>query len=276
MLRRLLWSALLAISTAGAAHATTIDPLGRVLVLDPLTFDGGLLQRGGQVAGGAGNSGARLLVAGESTFFRELSLRVDYTRDFAYGPHETAPDGNRIGWRLRLPVIQSPRYGRVDGWQFHYRRELHLGAVDPLAPAHEANTAFIWARGARTTVPNTHHLQIGAVVRDRFQAQKHGARTGLTLRGSSAYFLGQPSPSGRMAASVALLEARWLHYGLVARRDGRVVVSPLSPALHWGRGVRAVTLGAFPEIRFRYCPDGAEMQWAGFLVLQTSQLPRLE
>lgn len=273
-LLRWLWPTLLCLATS--AHATTIDPLGRVLVVDPLTFDGGTLQRGGRVVGGAGDDGARLTVAGESTFFRELSLRVDYTHDFVYGPRATHPDGHRIGWRLRLPVIQSPRYGRLDGWQFHYRRELHLGDVDPLAPAHEANMAFIWARGARTSLPSTHHLQVGSTVRDREQATAWGARAGLVLRGSSTWLLGQPSPEGHSAASVSLVEASWHHYGLVARGDGRLSLSPLSPAVHFGRGVRAVTLGAFPEIQLVYGRGGAEMRWAGLLLLQSSQLPRLE
>jgi len=271
-----LWSLWGVLAILSSAHATTIDPLGRVLVVDPLTFDGGMLQRGGRVSGGAGDAGAILQVAGESTFFRELSLRVDYTRDFVYGPRETHPDGNRIGWRLRLPVIQSPRYGRVDSWQFHYRREFHIGAVDPLAPAHEVNQAFLWARGARTRMPSTHHLQAGPTVRDRKQAGRDGARAGLVVRGSSTWLIGQPSSEGRSALSISLLETSWLHYGLVARRDGRLSLSPLCPALHLGRGTHAATLAAFPELGLRYSDAGAQMQWGGQLMLQSSQLPRLE
>jgi hypothetical protein len=258
------------------ARATTIDPVGRVLLVDPLTFDGGMLQRGGRVAGGAGNDGARLLVAGESTFFRELSLRVDYTRDFVYGPRSTDPDGHRIGWRLRLPVIQSPRFGRVDSWQFHYRREFHIGDVNVLAPAHEVNMAFLWARGARTRMPSTHHLQFGPTVRDRLQAQHDGARAGLVIRGSSTWLVGQPASTGSTALSVSLLEATWLHYGLVDRRDGNLALSPISPALHVGRGAHAVSIGAFPEIGLRYTAEDVEMVWAGQLLVQSSQLPRLE
>ena len=276
MSRTCLPGVLALLAWAPAASATTVDPLGRVLVVDPITFDGGMLQRGGQVAGGAGSEAARLLVAGESTFFRELSVRVDYTRDFAYGPRHRSPDGNRIGWRLRMPVIQSPRYGRFDTWQFNYRRELHLGPVDPLSPAHEVNNAFIWARGARTRMPSTHHLQLGPVVRDRFQAGDSGARAGLVVRGASRWMLGQPSASGHLSGSLAVLETRWLHYGLVARRDGRWTLSPLSPALHWGRGMKAVTVGAFPEIGLRYTDDGVAMEWSGLLVIQSSQLPRVE
>lgn len=271
-----LWSLWGGLALFSSANATTLDPVGRVLPVDPLTFDGGMLQRGGRVSGGAGSAGGILRVAGESTFFRELSLRVDYTHDFVYGPRQTHPDGHSIGWRLRFPVIQSHRYGRVDSWQFNYRREFHIGAVNSLSPAHEVNQAFLWARGARTRMPSTHHLQFGPTVRDRTQAGASGARAGLVVRGSSTWLLGQPAPTRHTAASVSLLEATWLHYGLVARRDGILRLSPLALALHVGRGTHAATIGVYPDLGMRYNADEVGMQWGGQLVVQSSQLPRLE
>ena len=124
--------------------------------------------------------------------------------------------------------------------------------------------------------PHQHHLQAGPVVRDRTQAGKDGARAGLVVRGASRWVVGQPSPTGKLAMSWGLLETTWLHYGLTRRRDGQWDLSPLSPALHWGRGARAVTVGAFPEIGLRYHAGGSEMVWSGLLVVQSSQLPRLE
>ena len=258
-----------------SAAATTVDPVGRVFVTDPLTFDGGLLQRGGRVAGGASTSGGLLELAGESTFFRELSLRVDYTHDFAYGPPAGSPDGHRIGWRLRMPIIQSPRYGRLDAWQFTYRQELHLGPVDPL-PAHVFTSAFVWARAKSRRIPATHHLQLGPTVRDRAQAGEDGARAGLVVRGASSIHLGQPKVEGVWSSTLGIFEAQWQHYGLVPRMHGRLTTAALCPAVHLGRGNRAATFGLYPQLLVDYLPDALDLGWGGFAVLQSSQLPRLE
>jgi len=256
--------------------ATVVDPVGRVFVTDPLTFDGGLLQRGGRVAGGASEHGAMLQVAGESTFFRELALRVDYTHDFVYGPPQASPDGHRIGWRLRMPIIQSPRYGRLDAWQFTYRQELHLGPVDPLSPAHVFTSAFVWARAASHQVPATHHLQTGPIVRDRAQAGTDGPRAGLVVRGATSVHLGQPRVDGRWSSTLSLFEAQWLHYGLTQRMDGRLTTSALCPAVHFGRGNRAATIGLYPQLGLHYDTTHADLSWGGYAVVQSSQMPRIE
>lgn len=270
--RALLLAAVVAATPAGA---TTIDPLGRVILIDPLTFDGGVLQRSGRVSGGGAGWGGVLSVAGEATFFRELSARVDYTQDFDYGPRDTHPNGHRLGWRLRLPVIQSPRFGRLDTWQFQYRQELGLGPpIERYSPAHEASMAFIWARGA-TGWPATHHLQYGVVVRHPEQTDQL-ARTGFVVRGASAVHLGQPV-NGRVAAvTVAPYEVVWHHYGLSDRLDGRLELAMMCPAVHLGQGSAATSIGLMPQMRFEYSGEATEVGWGGFAVVQTSQLPRVE
>ena len=75
---------------------------------------------------------------------------------------------------------------------------------------------------------------------------------------------------------MSLLEATWLHYGLVARRDGILRLSPLALALHVGRGTHAASIGVYPDLGMRYTADEVGMQWGGQLVVQSSQLPRLE
>ena len=248
-----------------------IDPIGQVTLLEPLTFDGGVLRRSLRVAGGAAGNGGALSVSGESTFFRELSVRVDYDRDFWYQTN----DGHRIGWRLRLPVIQSHRFGRLDAWQFNYRQEAHIGPVDPLAPAHVFDSAFLWARGARGW-PSTAHLQLGPVVRDRAQAGPEGARAGSTVRVAHAVLLGRPHADGRWSVSLNTVEAVWLHYGLVGKMDARLDVSALAPSVHLGRGTRGASVSLLPRMRFAYSPAGVDIDWGGYAVLQSNQVPRLE
>ena len=47
-------------------------------------------------------------------------------------------------------------------------------------------------------------------------------------------------------------------------------------ALHVGRGTHAASIGVYPDLGMRYTADEVGMQWGGQLVVQSSQLPRLE
>ena len=155
------------------ARAAVVSRLGGLYLYDPLTFDSGVLQWGGTVRGGTGQGDpGHLEVGAEAPFYRELSVRVAHQQAFQSGE-----DGHRLTWRLRTPVIQSTRYGRLDTTQLYYIGGIALRAPDPRAPAHEAGGAWVTARDRLSQ-----HLQAAATVRDRVQAGPDGARAGLAVR----------------------------------------------------------------------------------------------
>ncbi len=256
--------------------------LGDLVFIDPLTFDAGLLQHSASVGGGAGSEGALLETAGEAPFYRELSVRVGHVHDFAYGPAPAGEDGDRISWRLRLPVIQSLRYGRANTWGFQYRGEAHLRAVDRLSPRHDVDVAFSWGRGARG--PNhTHHLQVGVITRDPLQAgvvgTAAGPRTGARAGGVFRYAVGVELGGGvgPVAPVLSPVELVVMHYGLVGRGDGRADLSVLSPQLLWSRRRVTWRAGIAPRMRMAWQPGApVGIEWAGLAQLQGSWVPRVE
>ena len=258
----------------GTADASTLVRLGDLLFMDPLTFDAGLLQHSADVSGGAGTDLGLLETAGEAPFFQELSVRVAHNHDFAYGPAPLGRDGDRIAWRLRFPVIQSLRYGRVNTWAFQYRGEAHIRAVDPMSPRHDVDLAFSWGRGARGR-NHTHHLQLGVVVRDHQQAGHAGARAGAVLRYAAAVELG--GGVGPVAPAIAPLELVVHHYGLVDRRDGRIDVGVLAPQVFWNTGRVTWRAGITPRARVGYPATGPlSIDWGGLAVVSSSWVPKIE
>ena len=83
-------------------------------------------------------------------------------------------------------------------------------------------------------------------------------------------------PAGPLTASLSVIEATWRHYGLVARRDGRLDLSVLAPAGHVTHGSVTWTLGLFPQMSMAYTPAGRTIGWGGFATLRVSHVPRME
>lgn len=252
------------------ADAALVSRLGSLYFYDPLTFDSGILQQGGVVRGGAGAGGGGLEVGAEAPFYRELSVRVAH-QQLLRGPDEA--NGHRVSWRLRTPVIQSIRFGRLDTAQFYYVGAANLQAPDPMAPVHEAGGALVSARSALGPAISQ-HFQAAAAIRSREQAGEDGARVGAVLREALIVQLGRGR--GRWTSSLSTVEAAWSHYGIVARMEGRLDVSALSPTAHFTHGTATWTIGLSPRLRVDYDPDGVDIGWGGFAAIQVSNVPRGE
>ena len=255
------------------ADAALVSRLGSLYFYDPLTFDSGALQHGGVVRGGAGAGGGLLEIAAEAPFYRELSARVAHQQNLR--GFET-PNGHRLSWRLRAPIIQSTRFGRLDTVQFHYVGGINLAAVSAMAPTQEAGGALLTARSVSGPAISN-HLQLAAIVRSPEQAGLL-SRTGLVAREALIVQLGRPRPGprGRWTTSASVAEVDWKHYGLVRRMQGQLDVSVLSPTVHLTHGRATWSLGAYPRMRINYDPDEVGIGWGGFATLRVSHAPRME
>ena len=251
--------------------ASLLDPLGDLWLIDPQTLDSGLLQRGAAARGGAGGEGGELFVGLEAPFYHEVSVRAGYAQDLWID----APDGHRVSWRLRMPILQTAEVGQLDALVLHYQGEAHLRRVDPLAPSHTALVGHVAARGRRGP-PLSRHDQLGVLVRQKEQADGL-ARAGITGRQATIVqlrgFTGQRS-AGSLALS--LWELNWSHYGLVARMDGRLDLSFAAPSVHWGQGRRTLSFGVAPRYRLAYQRTGVQQSWAGLASLSLGSTSSLE
>lgn len=254
-----------------ASAASLLDPLGDLWLIDPQTLDSGLLQRDSAVRGGAGAEGGELFVGLEAPFYHEVSVRVGYAQDLWFA----APDGHRVSWRLRMPILQTAEVGQLDALVLHYQGEAHLRRVDPLAPSHTALVGHVAARGRRGP-PLSRHDQLGVLVRQKVQAQGL-ARAGLTGRQATLLQLrGISGPRGAGSLALSLWELNWSHYGLVARMDGRLDLSFAAPSVHWGQGRRTLSVGLAPRYRLAYQRGGLQQSWAGLASLNLGSTPSLE
>ena len=261
----------LACAAAPAQAASLLDPLGDLWLIDPLTIDSGLLQRGSAVRGGAGGEGGELFVGLEAPFYHEVSVRAGYAQDLWFD----ARDGHRVSWRLRMPILQTAEVGQLDALVLHYQGEAHLWRVDPLAPSHTALVGHVAARGRRGPALSRHD-QLGVLVRQKQQAAGL-ARAGLTGRQATIVQLrGLTGPRSTGSVALSLWELNWSHYGLVARMDGRLDLSFAAPSVHWGQGRRTLSFGLAPRYRLTYQRGGLQQSWAGLASLNLGSTPSLE
>jgi hypothetical protein len=252
--------------------ATVVSPLGSIDQADPLSFDSGPLQRGVLVSGGAGEDSGRLQVALETPFFRELSVRVGWEDDLWFADE----DGHRISWRLRLPVIQALRAGRLDVVSVQVREEVAFGKVDPFSARHEVSYARVSARSARS--PGTsRHSQVGVIVRSRETAGEHG-RVGLVVRQAAILNVlpWQATTRRRVGMHVSVAELDWRQLGLNERVEGRLSVAFAAPSVDWRENRRQLSFGVWPLYSLTYQPGMVGNAWAGQAMLRGTFAPGSE
>ncbi len=262
---------------SGRASGSVVSRLGAVFLYDPLTFDAGSLQRGGWVRGGAGTGAGELEVAGESTFFRDFSLRVSYRHRFEYG----AANGVGLGWRFRFPIIESARFRHFTSTQFYYQGSHGFLEPDAREPDHEVGAAESLGFPV-LGLATSFHAQLGVAIRseERLPDVSDPARVGGAVRLAYLFQLYNP-PRGRRGlwtVTFSVVEFSAVHFGRRGKdgSGGRMRVSAGAPAIHFSPRGACYTLGLAPVMTWTYGADGSRLDWGGLAVLSVSHRNALE
>ncbi len=258
------------------ARAAVVSRLGSIYLYDPISFDSGVLQRGVYARGGAGSEAGGIDTGMELTFFHEFSLRLGYTQRFLY---DGQPDPLGFGWRARMPVFESLRYGRLDSAGFIYSGATPLGEpIDTLTARHVALAAHVSAR-SRRLLAHSFHGQAGFGWRGRDQAPEapRFARVGPTLRVAHLVQIYQAAPGlgGHWTATASTLELSAQHYGLTpgAGGEGRLQLGTAGLGLHFTPSIATYSFGLMPRVTLEYGPDRADWSVGGLASFSVTYRP---
>lgn len=275
--------ACLLVSLITPARASIVSRLGDVYFYDPLSFDAGVLQRGLGVRGGADTRGGELETWLDLPFYREFSLRTAYAQRLLLDQD----DGHDVSWRLRMPVLESARFGRISSAQAVYAGSASLGASpDRLLPNHMVGAAHSFGRTGRG-VAHSLHGQLLFAVRDKDKVlipdgldRAPFARVGLTLRVAHLVQLYEPpaGPGGKWTVTLSTVEAVATHFGGAPSQGGagRLDLVAAAPAINFTPRYATYTLGLIPRLRVEWGPEGPSVDVGGLANLSISYRTQLE
>jgi hypothetical protein len=256
----------LAILMPRPVDASVVSPLGAIFFHDPLSFDAGVLQRGGSLRTGLGSEGFSLDAAVDLPMFHELSLRIGYAQRLAA---ETA-GGHDLTWRVRMPILERARYGRLGTVQIDYAGHHPFARPDARAPRHELTGAYSGSF-ARSGPGITLHGQIGLVARRSAEvdAPLTLGRFGVVARGAFLTQLYRPRFGSAWSTTLSVAEATAVHYGLPGDHagDGRISLAVAAPAVHFTPRSATYSLGLLPRGTWTYGATGGRLDWGAHLVL---------
>ena len=266
-----------ALSLPRGLEASVVSPLGAIFFYDPLTFDAGVLQRGGSVSQGLFTGGWMLDACADLPLFHELSVRLGYAQRLS----SKTPGGHDLTWRIRMPILESARFGRLMSVQIVYSGHHPFAAPDALAPRHEVGGAYS-ASFARSGLGKTVHTQLGLLV--RYGSEVHEpltlGRVGVAARGAFITQLYRPrfGRGGAWTTTLSVAELSIVHFGVSTRRggDGRMTLSMAAPAVHFSPRSATYTLGFVPFSSFTYDSAGTRLDWGGRLVLAAFHRSHME
>lgn len=265
------------------ALASVVSRLGDVYLYDPLSFDAGVMQRGIDARGGAGTDAGSLEVGLDLPFYREFSLRTAYIHRF----YLDAPDGHDLTWRLRMPVVESARYGRIASVQAVYAGSAGFGdAPDPLLADHLVGAARTIGRTTRRSAHSFHGLLLLAV-RDKEKVEipegregVPGGRVGVALRAAHLFQLYDPAigPGGKWTVTLSTAELRLIHFGgrPAAGGAGRLDLVALAPAINFTPRIATYTVGVLPRVTLIWGPGGLEPSVGGLANLSITYRSHLD
>jgi len=242
---------------ATRAQATVVSRLGAIYLYDPLTFDAGVLQRGGYIRLAAASDRSWLDAGVDLPFFRELSLRAGVEQ---LSTSVDDPSLNLV-WRVRLPIVERARYGNLSSLQLGAIIRTPFAPLDPLTPQREL---FVASSGAWLASHRAYslHWQAGMVSRDLQQAAEDLSLSqfGVMSRLSWLYQLYLPprGMGGKWTVTLAFVEAQWVHFGVSLQRpgDGLLTLSSGNPTVHFSHSRTTWSLGLAPQLRVRYDEAG--------------------
>lgn len=277
----LLWA--LVLLSPGLAGASVVSRIGHIFFYDPLTFDAGILQRSMMVRGGVDTDQGRVDAALDLPFYRELGLRVGYLQGFRLGDVDTRD----LSIRLRMPVIESARFGRISSAQFVYAASFGVGdASDGLLPNHQVGVADSIGRSGRNAAHSL-HSQLLLNVRD---AEKVGGaaeapweplgRVGVEARFAHLMqpYRPQAGLGGSWTATISSAEVDVVHYGGRVSQGGvgRVEMTAAAPALHFTPSYATYTLGVMPRLVVAWGAEGTVVDLGAFATFSISYRTYLE
>lgn len=241
------------------AQATVVSRLGAIYLYDPLTFDAGVLQRGGYVRVAAGSDRSWLETGVDLPFFRELSLRAGVER---LSTDAGEPELNLV-WRIRLPIVERARYGNLTSLQLGAIVRSPFQPLDALTPQREL---FVASSGAWLASHRAYslHWQAGVVSRASEQAAEDLSlsQLGVMSRLGWLYQLYLPprGMGGKWTVTLAFVEAQWVHFGVSLQRpgDGLLTLSSFNPTVHFSHSRTTWSLGVAPQLRVRYDAAGSQ------------------
>jgi len=269
----LLPSLLLSLLLTPPADATVVSRLGGVYLYDPLLFDGGIIQRGAYARGIVDSERSSMAAGAELTFYQDFSLRLGYTQDMRYGG-EADPVG--FDWRLRMPVLESIRYGRLTSSGFYYLGNLRLNdEADPLRPLHDFGLAIASSRTWRRA--HSVHAQAGFTFRERTGDPADSFGTAVRFAHLVQIYRPTPGLGITWTASLSTLEVEWLQFGITALGgEGMVRGGGLGPTLHITPRVATWSLGLLPTLSLRYGEDDPRLGVGGTANLNVTYRPEWE
>lgn len=261
-----LWSFWLLFLLAPAAQASVVSRLGSLYFYDPLSFDAGVVQRGGSVRLGWDVSGGWIDTGLDFPYFKDFSVRLGYVQRI----RPTALDGHVLTWRLRMPVLEVARYGGLSNAQIIYTGSYVLARAPSLTPIHE----ILAAQSMSHTLEHmalTFHAVGGVCFRAATADPLALGRLGVTARTALVTQLYRPPRGlgGKWSVTVSPLELAWVHYGvpseLSAGRagDGRFTLTLLGPAVHFTHRSATYSLGILPQWQREYDVKGLQQGWGG-------------
>lgn len=251
---------------APQAQATVVSRLGAIYLYDPMSFDAGVLQRGGYLRLGAGTDGTGLETGIDLPFFRDFSLRLGLEQ-------ATTAEGERdqsFVWRARLPIVETARYGVLSSVQLGVIGRASQGDVQPLSPRLELHAASSRCYLSRNRAWS-YHVQTGVLFREAAQAESEALLSPIGIVQRAAWIFQLYSPprgiGGKWTLSFSVMELEWMHYGLglpIIGKDqageGQLELSPLTPTLHFSHNRATYSLGITPQARVRYGGETATLE----------------
>lgn len=232
------------------AEATVVSRLGSVYLYDPVSFDGGVIQRGGYARGRVETGRGDMAAGVELPFFREFSLRLGYTQAMRY---QDRSDPVGLDWRLRMPVLESIRFGRLTSSGFYYSGSARLSQpTDPLVPRHEFGPTLATSRTWRRS--HSVHAQGGLAFRERGEDPLDAFGTAVRFAHLVQVYSPPPGLGITSTVSLSTVEVEWVQFGLTPGYGGEGVLrgGALGPTLHITPRTATYSLGLMPAISLRY------------------------
>lgn len=268
----------LIVSLAGLetqAQASVISRFGSLYFYDPLSFDAGVIQRGGVFRGGWDASGGWIDTGLDFPYFKDFSLKVGYVQRIRLG----APDGHILTWRLRMPVLEVARFGGLSSSQLVYTGGHPLARPPALTPIHELLAAQSMSRTLDHWAITVH--AVGGVC---FRAQTAEdlllSRLGLTARAAAVVQLYRPPRGlgGKWSVTLSPLELQWVHYGWGRTRwgDESLRLTLGAPAVHFTHRSATYSLGLMPQWHREMTSAGVQEGWGAAASLSIAYRTYLE
>jgi len=238
------------------ADATVVSRLGGVYLYDPALFDAGVLQRGVYSRGIIDSRESSLSAGMDLPFYRDFALRLGYTQDMRYGG---APDPVGLDWRMRMPVLESIRYGRLTSSGFYYTGNLRLNEPDAsLRPRHEFGLSVSSSRTWR----RSHSIHTQAAFTFRERTGDPADAFGTATRFAHLVQIYRPTPGLGITWTVSLstLEVEWVQFGITALGgEGLLRGGTLGPTLHVTPRIATWSVGLLPTLSLCYGEDSPQL-----------------